>query len=145
MLSQQKLKSIIAAFILTPFLVSCSQTKPTIPVKTVSEVPGNCYLDSQRRTPSSVQLDGWAFGSASELPQAIIIKLQNMGNSQEFRIKKLIARQDVADAFKNPNLKQTGFSISVPASSSPPGSKITIVSESASGVVHECKNSFVIK
>ena len=130
-------------FILS-FLASCSQSKPQLPDKPISGVPGNCFLDAQKRDGPTIRLDGWAYGNLQESPLGIAIKVDAPNLNRTYYTQQLVSRPDVAAEFKSQSLLKTGFTISMPSTESPAGAKISMISEGANEN-HVCRNSFILK
>lgn len=126
------------------FLTGCSPSKPQLPERPVSQTAGNCFLDAQKRSDSTVRLDGWAYGDPQEAPSGIAVKVEAPTGTRTFYSQKLLSRSDVAKAFGSPKLMKTGFTIKIPATEAPAGAKVSIISEGSSQN-YLCKNSFALK
>ena len=137
-------QSLLLALISSSFLASCSQSKPQLPDKPISGVPGNCFLDAQKRDGPTIRLDGWAYGNLQESPLGIAIKVDAPNLNRTYYTQQLVSRPDVAAEFKSQSLLKTGFTISMPSTESPAGAKISMISEGANEN-HVCRNSFILK
>ena len=108
--------------------------------KPLAKVGGNCFVDTQKRTSETLELVGWAYGSLSESPKSIAIKVVTGDKSPVFPAN-FYNRPDIAKAFKSSALVKTGFNIQIPAAEVPAGSAFSILIEDSTGA-YTCKNVF---
>lgn len=145
---------LLAASLLMSVVAGCGQvaqppaappaTPAPAPVapKAISQTPGNCFIDTQKRSPQDVALLGWAVGNPAETPVSIAVELQGAGKTQMFSAK-ILDRPDIAKAYKNPALLKTGFLVQIPVADAPAGSKAVVMIEGATEMFR-CKNVFTI-
>lgn len=145
---------LLVASLMLSVLAGCSQAPQEVRApaessstvaapKPVSQTPGNCFVDQQKRSPSGLSLLGWAVGNPLEAPVAISVEVQSGGKTQLFATK-FYDRPDIAKAYKNPELQRTGFITEIPAADAPAGAKAAIVIEN-SKEIYRCKNTFALQ
>lgn len=153
MASPVRAPRLLAATLMLGVLAGCSQAPPdamspaapsTTPpaAKPVSQTPGNCFVDQQKRSADRLSLLGWAVGNPQEGPVAINVEVQAGDKSQIFSTK-FYDRPDIAKAYKQPALLRTGFIADIPSAEAPAGAKATIMIE-GSNEMYRCKNSFTL-
>lgn len=143
----------LAASILAWTLTACSQAPKTTDsssappaasqtssVKPIAQLPGNCSIDKQQRTATTLDFLGWAVGDPTEAPLAITATVSGNGKVTEFPTK-FYDRPDIAKAYKTPALLKTGFIARIPVAEAPAGSELSLIIEN-SKERYRCKNTF---
>ena len=143
----------IAASAMVGVLAGCSQAptttapaeKPAVEAPAAEQASGakvgdNCFIDTQKRTAEKLAVVGWAFGSLSEAPKSIAVKVVSGDKSSVFPAT-FYERPDIVKAFKSPALLKAGFNADIPAVQVPSGSELSLLVEDATGS-YICKNVF---
>lgn len=140
------MKKIIALTSIT-LLTACGDSEQGL------VVTKTCALDApisngQILAAQEINVMGWAFDNPDAGFQeevSLIFNSSEQGKTQTFNAPFNVKRPDIATAFQNPKLENSGFSGLIPANTLAPGKyEITIVQKRSNAVV-ACGDGYVVE
>lgn len=154
-----RVSSLFLSSLMLGILAGCSQSTPaaksssdsvsslapvSVASKPVGAISGNCHIETQERTSTSLTLLGWAVGDPQKAPVSINLEVRSGDKTRLFAANRVSDRPDIAKAYKNDSLLKTGFLFSLPVDDAPAGAAATLLIE-GSALNYRCKNTFVLK